>query len=203
MGICESSKDYQPNGKNIINCILDIKLNEIKDGITLFNQHENNIDPIKDSIYVFLENKRINIINEDYKWKLDYIFQKDGFYNIKIIFKNDLNNLKRLFEYCSFLYLIDLSNFNTSYATDMGFMFNQCHKLKAIKGLNNFNTNQVIKMNSMFQSCKELEYLDLSSFNTSNVTDMGWMFNECHKLKVIKGLNNFNTSQVIKMCSMF
>ena len=126
MGISKNVKIllfFINNGKKIIN--------EIKDGITLFNQYENNKDEIKDSIYVFLENKRINIMNEDFKWKLDYNFQKDGFYNLKIILKNELNNLKRLFECCSFLYLIDLSNFNTSYATDMGFMFNECHKLKA------------------------------------------------------------------------
>ena len=49
----------------------------------------------------------------------------------------------------------------------MGLMFNECHKLKEIKGMNKFNTNQVTNMSGMFQSCNELEYLDLSNFNTS------------------------------------
>ena len=57
---------------------------------------------------------------------------------------------------------LDLSSFNTSNVTDMGWMFNECRKLKVIKGLNNFNTSQVIKMCSMFQLCNEVEYLDLS-----------------------------------------
>ena len=56
--------------------------------------------------------------------------------------------------------------------TDMSWMFNQCHKLKEIKGINNFNTIKVKNINSMFQRCNELEYLDLSNFNTFNVTDM-------------------------------
>ena len=46
-------------------------------------------------------------------------------------------------------------------------MFNNCNKIKEIKGINQFNTNNVTKMNSMFQQCKELIYLDLSNFNTS------------------------------------
>ena len=32
---------------------------------------------------------------------------------------------------------------------------------------------------------------------------MSWMFSECYKLKEIKGINNFITSQVTKMNSMF
>ena len=71
----------------------------------------------------------------------------------------------------------------------MSWMFNNCNKLKEIKGINKFNTNKVTAMNSMFQQCKELEYLDLSNFNTSKATDMSWMFNNCNKLKYLNLLN--------------
>ena len=40
-------------------------------------------------------------------------------------------------------------------------MFNECHKLREIKGTNKFNTSKVNKMNSMFQDCNELEYIDI------------------------------------------
>ena len=70
-------------------------------------------------------------------------------------------------------------------------MFNECHKLKEIKGINNFRTSKVNNMIAMFQECNKLGYIDLSNFNTSNVTDMGWMFYKCQKLKDIKGINNF------------
>ena len=46
----------------------------------------------------------------------------------------------------------------------MAFMFNNCHKLKIIKGLNKFKTNEVTSMTSMFAYCKELEELDLTNF---------------------------------------
>ena len=64
----------------------------------------------------------------------------------------------------------------------MAFMFNECHKLKEIKGTNKFKTSKVNTMKAMFQECNEIEYLDLSNFDTSNVTDMECMFNQCNKL---------------------
>ena len=42
---------------------------------------------------MFLNNKRVNIINEEDKWKIEYEFEKGGKYNIKIIFKNKLSSL--------------------------------------------------------------------------------------------------------------
>ena len=79
-------------------------------------------------------------------------------------------------------------------------MFNKCSRLKAIEFIS-FKTENVTRMIGMFQECNELEYLDLSNFNTINVTD--WMFNLCHKLKEIKGINNFNTTKVTNMRTMF
>ena len=199
--INEESEIY---GKNIIDCIIDIKLEENEK--IIFNQNKNNKEEIKDNVNVFLENKRINIINEENKWKIDNKFEKDGKYNLKIIFKNNLKNMNCFFENCSILYSIDLSNFNTSKVNDMGFMFNGCYKLKeikGIKGINNFNTNEVINMTAMFQLCKELEYLDISNFNTSKVKGMEGMFSECYKLKEIKGIEKFNTNKVTNMNTMF
>ena len=78
---------------------------------------------------------------------------------------------------------VDLSNFNTSKVTDMGYLFSNYIKLKLIKGIEKLNTNEVINMKAMFQKCQELEELDLSNFNTSKVMDMKSMFNQCIKLK--------------------
>ena len=104
-----------------------------------------------------------------------------------------------MFSGCKEIKVLDLSNFNTSKVTNMEFMFDECIKLKEIKGINKFNTINVTSMYSMFQDCNQLEYLDLSGFNTSNVTNMGQMFKKCYKLKQIKGINNFNISNISKV----
>ena len=141
--------------ENIINCILDIELKESE--IIIFNQNENNKKEIKDNVNVYIENKRINVIYEENKWKIEYKFEKEGKYNLKIIFKNNIKDMNGLFENCSNIYLIDLSNFDISKVNDMGWMFNECHKLKEIKGINKFNTNQVTNMSGMFNECTAIE----------------------------------------------
>ena len=49
-----------------------------------------------------------------------------------------------MFQGCQELENLDLSNFNTTKVTDMGFMFNKCNKSKEIKGINRFNTNNAL-----------------------------------------------------------
>ena len=85
----------------------------------------------------------------------------------------------------------------------MGYVFNNCHKLKEIKGINNFKTNKVKDMSGMLGGCIELEFIDLSNFDTSNVTNMSKMFALSSNLRNIKGIDNFNTSKVIDMSMMF
>ena len=111
--------------------------------------------------------------------------------------------MKVMFNECKELEILDLTKFKTLNTMEMSYMFNQCYKLKEIKGINNFNTSKVTNMEFMFSQCFELKYLDLTNFNTSNVTSMYGMFNKCYKLKEIKGINNFNTSKVTNMKVMF
>ena len=82
-------------------------------------------------------------------------------------------------------------------------MFDECHKIKEIKGINKFNTSKVTTMKAMFQQCNEIESINLSNFDTSNVTNMDSMFYYCPKVKEIKGIEKFNTSKVTTMRGMF
>ena len=111
--------------------------------------------------------------------------------------------MEGMFTLCNKLENLDLSNFNTSNITNMICMFNKCSNLKEIKGINNFNTSKVTNMKAMFQECSELKFVDLSGFNTSKVTDMAYMFAGCNKLKEIKGINTFDTINVINMEEIF
>ena len=119
---------------------------------------------------------------------------------VKFSIKNAID-LRYMFNRCSGLTSLDLSNFNTSNVTDMESMFYMCSGLTSLD-LSNFNTSNVTTMRYMFYMCSGLTSLDLSNFNTSNVTDMGFMFHRCSSLTSLN-LSNFNTSNVSDMRSMF
>ena len=98
--------------------------------------------------------------------------------HIIYIFKQKYNNLHRMFDSCSLLTSINLSNFNTNNVTNMGSMFALCSSLTSIN-LSNVNTNNVTDMNFMFYYCSSLKKLNLSNFNTNNVKNMRGMFSRC------------------------
>ena len=106
-----------------------------------------------------------------------------------------------MFNGCSALKSLDLTNFNTAKVTNMGNMFNGCSALTSLD-LTNFNTAKVTNMSNMFEGCSALKSLDLTNFNTANVTDMSFMFKGCSALKSL-GLTNFNTAKVTNMSFMF
>ena len=108
---------------------------------------------------MYINNEKRNIIKENNYWK--YIFKKEGKYTIIIIFHDNITNMRSFFDKCSNITLLDFSYFNTSNVTNMAGMFNECHKLREIKGINKFITYKVTDMSGTFQECKELEYLDL------------------------------------------
>ena len=75
----------------------------------------------------------------------------------------------------------------------MCWMFNECSLLKELN-ISNFNTNNVTDMRGMFFECSSLKELNLSNFNTNNVTNMRYMFSKCSdelKLKIRSQYKNF------------
>ena len=126
-----------------------------------------------------------------------------------------------MFNDCHNLTSIDVSNFNTSNVTIMDAMFGGCFSLSVLD-LSNFNTSQVTNMISMFEMTDGMRNTQNSSlntitfgynFNTSGVTDMNRMFYGCSGLTTLQhknqsnqnvpGIDNWDTSQVTNMSSMF
>ena len=114
---------------------------------------------------------------------------------------SNVYDMSYMFDGCSSLKSIGLSNFSTSNVEDMEHMFFGCNSLESI-GLSNFNTSRVSNMNLMFNGCYSLTSLNLSNFNTSNLATMHSLFFNCSSLKSID-LSNFDTSKVYDMNSMF
>ena len=96
---------------------------------------------------------------------------------------------------------LDLSSFDTSKVTNMGYMFYNISNPTTLD-ISNFDTSQVRSMRSMFSAMYNLTTLDLSHFDTSKVTDMAGMFYSVSTLNTLN-LSNFDTSQVTDMNHMF
>ncbi len=130
------------------------------------------------------------------------------FYNLTKATTMDLSNLdtsaatnmQGMFYNCKPASL-DLSSFDTSKVTDMSYMFYGCTNLTSLN-LDGWNTSSVTIMEDMFQSCNALTSLDLSGWDTKNVTNMNGLFTYCSKLTSLK-LDGWNTSSVTTMNSMF
>ena len=112
-----------------------------------------------------------------------------------------VTNMQEMFNACSKLTSLNLSNFNTAEVTNMSYMFKSCKALTSLN-LSNFNTEKVTDMQGMFWECSDLTSLNLTSLNTENVTDMTGMFKDCTDLTSLD-LSNFNTAKVTKMNQMF
>ena len=109
--------------------------------------------------------------------------------------------LKAMFNECSNLTSLDLSHFDTTNVLDLSYMFRNCTNLIEVD-LSSFITSKVTQMAVMFKDCTNLKKLDVSHFDTSNVTNMTYMFMGCSSLDTLN-VSQFNTSKVTDMRSLF
>ncbi len=131
------------------------------------------------------------------------------FYNLTRATSMNLSNLNtsaatdmnRMFNYCSSLASLNISGWDTSKVTDMKCMFYYCDALTSLD-LSSWNTSSVKTMENMFYDCDALTSLNLSNWNTKNVTTMAYMFYSCNSLKSVD-VNGWNTQNVTSMFYMF
>jgi len=146
---------------------------------------------------------------------------------------NNMENISMLFNYCKKLEKVNMNNLNLEKIEDLTCVFGNCENLKEINldGVKFENLNDIT---CLFANCKSLKNIDLSflknsqnkslnlqslhglfcgctnleeinfgdNFDTSNVTQMSSMFKGCKNLKKLD-LTNFNTSKVTQMLGMF
>ena len=120
------------------------------------------------------------------------------FYNFSTFKVKEFNYM---FYACFLVTDLDISSFDTSYATYINGMFCECRNLQTID-LKNFDTSKVINMRDMFGDCYSLSNINFGEFDTSSVTDMWHMFNGCTNLEKLN-LSGFDTTNVTNMKCMF
>ena len=113
----------------------------------------------------------------------------------------NVTNMTGVFNGCSALTSLDLTNFNTAKVTDMKLLFAKCSALESLD-LSMFNTENVTSMPSMFNGATNLKTLNVSNFNTEKVKNMGHMFANCPNLTSLD-LSSFNTKGVEYVDNIF
>ena len=88
---------------------------------------------------------------------------------------------------------LDLTHFQTNYATDLSYMFHNCSSLTYLKI--NFNTQSVTTMQNMFSNCISLTSLELNTFNTKECKNFNNMFENDENLDLY--INNETCSNLI------
>jgi surface protein len=110
-------------------------------------------------------------------------------------------NMQSMFNGCSSLTSLDVSNWNTSNVTTMYGMFSNCSKLGSLD-VSNWNTSNVTNMQQMFSGCSSLTSLDVSNWDTSNVTNMSSMFYGCSSLESLD-VSGWDISKVDTIYEIF
>ena len=141
-------------------------------------------------------------INHKKKKSMKYFTpEKEGIYEIKLIFYFSIKDCSGMFNHCYSLQSVDFSSFNTKNVTNMANIFLCCCGLESIN-FSSFDTGNVSDMHNFFYGCYNLKSVDLSSYDTKNVKSMEYMFEGCRNLKTID-LSSFNTKNVISLSGMF
>ena len=112
------------------------------------------------------------------------------------------SNFSAMFNACGELtQIVGLKDLNTSSLRYMDWMFQNCSKLTSID-MSNYDTSRVTTMWGLFSGCTALTNIDLTGFNTSNVTVMNQMFLGCSHLETLN-LSSFTTTKVEDFRFMF
>ena len=121
--------------------------------------------------------------------------------NLSNFDSSNVVSMKKLFNDCSSLISLNIKNFDTSKVTNMEYLFSGCSRITSLN-LSNFVTDNVMNMNSMFRLCSALTSIDLSKFSTGKVTNTEYMFSESISIKEID-ISNFIISKIQSMNYMF
>lgn len=132
------------------------------------------------------------------------------FYNCSSLTSLDVSNfdtsevtdMSDMFYNCSSFISINLSNWDMSKVIDTQYMFGQCSNLNNIEFPVLISDTYLI-MDYMFSDCTALEEIDFSNWILNNVWSMDRVFDDCKSLQSIKGLENWNTSDLEYLSGTF
>lgn len=114
---------------------------------------------------------------------------------------SNIQTLEGTFVYCSKLQDISLQNWNTSSVKNLTKTFHRCQSITEIH-IDDWDVSNVKNFSSIFGYCLNLKNINLKKWNTKNAETFWAMFDGCNSLLSLD-LTNFNTSKVKNMGWMF
>ena len=88
--------------------------------------------------------------------------------NITLIWNNSIDKSLCMFDECSDITEINVSNFDSSKVKNMGAMFRKCSSLKSLDLSNLITSQNPLDDNNIFEGCSSLEYLKLDNVVLNN-----------------------------------
>ena len=101
-----------------------------------------------------------------------------------------------MFDGCTSLTHLNLSNFNTNKVERYDYMFRNCISLKSLD-LSNFDVSKASGFDDMFYGCSSLKYLDISNFKTDAFVGGGKMFSGCISLEILNLKSAFLNDDIL------
>ena len=113
-----------------------------------------------------------------------YVPNGDG-YDVYLLANDKIytpKNSTELFQGMTALVSIDTTNMETGRTEIFTGFLKDCNALTTVTGIENWDTSKATMMDQMFNNCFVLDNLDLKKWNVTNVTNMKNMFRYCHAL---------------------
>ena len=197
-------------GKNSLEIIKKFK--ELQRYILEFSKYNNEIEISYSTTKEGLENIFGKEFEENNKNNIDLMINgeksplvsqcklKKGTNSIKLIIKNDLNNLEHMFHGCDSLAKIEeLKYLDTRKVTNYSYMLYGCTLLKNIKPLEQWNISKGINFTNMLSS--STLFNELKTFNNwksvLRMTNSSNIFNENKKASMDEGISQGIFSSII------
>ena len=118
-----------------------------------------------------------------------------------LVTTENVTSMASMFQDCSNLVNIDLSNFNTTNVTSMASMFQGCSSLEGILDLSNFNMQNVTTIQSMFFNVSKLNTLKINNWNALKLTNIKELFRYSNIVNLY--MDNFNAPELTDMEIIF
>ena len=115
-----------------------------------------------------------------------YYVKEGSGYDVYVLANDDVYTPKdstELFLGMKAVKSIDTTNLNTSRTEIFSSFMKDCNVLTEVIGVENWNTSKATMMDQVFNNCWVLDNLDLTKWDVTNVTNMKNMFRYCHALK--------------------